>query len=315
MNPVDWRSQYLGSIEVLLFYLSLLALLGVLLARDWRRRAWLPPLALLLVLLGPGGIRSSLNEWFHPIQLSMTIAFVVAALSLVAAHSEERIALVAIGVFAGLVATRTAFTTNLGGHYSGIGHFAASLTWVLFLCLLAPRLMPGPGKAGEWTRKAAGLLLLAIAWYGAVLSIPSLAPPSRVSFETEKGRIWVEPKVRRVYDGIGRAARKGEKVWVLPETNGVDVLFQLVNVSPYEWHVPGWVDEKDERKLLVLLDRNPPDLVVVFDRSFPEFKAGPFGVGYDLILAAWIERNYVVVDSSPGGKIFRRRETTTIPGS
>ena len=314
VNPVDWRSQYFGSIEMLLFYLSLLALLGILVARDWRRRAWVPPVVLLLLLL-IGGVMSSLNEWFHPIQLSMTIAFAVAALALLLANPEDRIPLVAIGIFAGLVATRTAFSTNLGGHYSGIGHFATSLTWVLFLFLLAPRLMPGPGKAAESTRRAAALLVFAIAWYGAILSVRSLAPPSRVSFETEKGRIWVGPRARRVFDGIRRVARKGEKVWVLPETNGVEVLFELVNVSPYEWHVPGWVDEKAEHKLVAALDRNPPDLVVVFDRSFPEFKIGSFGVGYDLVLAAWIERNYLVVDSSPGGKVFRRRGTTTIPAS
>jgi hypothetical protein len=186
---------------------------------------------------------------------------------------------------------------------------------MLFLLLLAPRFMPGRGKAGDWTRKAAALLIFSIGWYGAIVSIRSLAPPSKVSFETEKGRIWVEPRVRRVFDGIRRVARSGEKVWVLPETNGVDVLFGLRNVSPYEWHVPGWVDEEAEHKLVAALDRNPPDLVVVFDRSFPEFKAGPFGIGYDLVLAAWIERNYLVVDSSPGGTIFRRRGAARIAGS
>lgn len=315
VKPVDWQSQYLRSLGMLLFYLSLLALLGVVLARDWRRRGWLPPLALLLVLFSLGGMWSSLNDAFHPIQLSMTVAFGVAALFLVIAKSEDRIPLAAIGVFAGLVATRTAFSMDIGSHYSGIGHFATSLTWVLFLCLLAPRLMPGLGMAGQWTRKAAAFLVFTIGWYGAIVSMSSLAPPYKVSFETDKGRIWIEPRVRRVFDAIRRVAKRGEKVWVLPETNGVDALFELRNVSPYEWHVPGWVDEENEYKLVAALDRNPPDLVVVFDRSFPEFQLGPFGIGYDLVLAAWIERNCVVVDSSPGGKLFRRRGTTTIPGS
>jgi hypothetical protein len=79
--------------------------------------------------------------------------------------------------------------------------------------------------------------------------------------------------------------------------------------------MPGSLDQQAERNLIAALDQNSPDLVVVFDRPVPEYKIGPFGVGYDLILAGWIERNYVVLDSSPGGKIFRRRETTTIPGS
>jgi hypothetical protein len=303
----EWRSHYLESVGLLLFYLSLLAILGVLLARDWRWRGWLPPLTILIVLFSLGGMASSLSEWFHPIQLSMTVAFGVAALSLVLARSEDRISLVATGVFAGLVATRTAFSTSVEGPYSGVGHFATSLTWVLFMCLLAPRSMPGPGKAGDWTRKAAALLTFAIAWYAAVVSIRNLAPPSKVSFETNKGRIWVEPRARRVFDGIRRVAKRGEKVWVLPETNGVDALFELRNVSPYEWHLPGSLDEQAERNLIAALDQNPPDLVVVFDRPFPEYKIGPFGVGYDLILADWIERNYLVVDSSPGGAIFRRR--------
>ena len=269
----------------------------------------------LLLLLFAGGMGSWLNEWFHPMQLSMTVAFAVAALALFLANEEDRIPLVAIGIFAGLVAMRTAFSTLTGSHYSGIGHFATSLTWVLFLFLFAPRLMPGRGKAGDWTRKAAALIVFTISWYGAIVSIQSLAPPSRVSFETERGRIWVVPRVRRVFDGIRRTAKRGEKVWVLPETNAVDALFELENVSPYEWHVPGWVGEENERQLVALLERNPPDVVVVFDRSFPEFRAGPFGSGYDLVLAAWIERNYFVVDSSPGGKVFRRLGTTTIPAS
>jgi hypothetical protein len=315
VDAVEWQSHYLESMGLLLFYLSLLAILGVLLAREWRPRGWLPPLALLIVLFSLGGMASSLNEWFHPIQLSMATAFGVAALAPVLAEPEDRISLVATGVFAGLVATRTAFSTSLGSHYSGVGHFATSLTWVLFMCLLAPRLMPGPGKAGDWTRKAAALLTFAVAWYAAVASMLSLAAPSRVSFEMDKGPIWVEPRIRRVFDGIQRVAKRGEKVWVLPETNGVDALFELRNVSPYEWHLPGSLDQQAERNLIAALDQNSPDLVVVFDRPVPEYKIGPFGVGYDLILAGWIERNYVVLDSSPGGKIFRRRETTTIPGS
>jgi hypothetical protein len=94
---------------------------------------------------------------------------------------------------------------------------------------------------------------------------------------------------------------------VVPEMNGVDALFRLRNVSPYVWHVPGWLDQEGERKLVAGLQSNPPDTVVVFNRDISEFGIRPFGVGWDRLLAAWIQREYRSVASSRGGSIYRRR--------
>jgi hypothetical protein len=96
-------------------------------------------------------------------------------------------------------------------------------------------------------------------------------------------------------------------VVALPEVNGVDALFRLRTVSPYVCHVPGWLNEDEERKLVASLQQNPPDAIVVFNREISEFGVEPFGVGWNRRLAAWISREYRVVESSAGGTIWRRR--------
>jgi hypothetical protein len=302
-----WAAQYLESVRGVVYYLALLALLGLLLAREWRVRRLLPSLTLLAAAFVTGGRRSFLTDWFHPIALSMVIAFALAALALIRPDLEHRTVLVAIGTFAGLAAARTAFSNNLGGHYSAVAHFATSLTWVLFACCVFPRWLPGGGKAALWTRRGAAVLVFTISWFGVVGSIRSLASPSKMGFVTDQGRVWLERKNLPVYGGIRRTVKRGEKVVAFPEVNGVDALFRLRTVSPYVCHVPGWLNEDAERKLVASLQRNPPDAVVVFSREITEFGLAPFGVGWNRRLAAWISREYRVVESSAGGTIWRRR--------
>jgi hypothetical protein len=94
-------------------------------------------------------------------------------------------------------------------------------------------------------------------------------------------------------------------VFFVPETHGLDVLFGLEDASPFLIHVPGWLDENAERKLLNSFERQPPDLIVRSERGTSEFGVRPFGEGYGVRLADWISHRYRVVAATPAGELLR----------
>lgn len=305
----DWFREYLRALQGLLYYLSLLAFLGLLIARDRKPRRWAAAASLLGVSLVGHDPISFLGEWFHPIALSVLLAFLCSLLGLFQKHADRDF-IVGMGVFAGLAGMRTVFSNNLGGHYSAIGHFATSLTWLLFLCVLFPRVVPGGERAAAWTRQAAAMLVFAISWYGAFESIRSLRSSSKERVLTRQGAIWVDRKFVPLFEAIRSRIRPGEKVLVVPEINGVDAAFELRTTSPFLWHVPGWPNDQQENALIQGLESDPPAAVVVFWRVFDEYgKEGPFGVGYGLALARWVERHYAAVAHSAGGTVYRRKST------
>jgi len=312
----SWFRGYLKALQGLLYYLSLLAFLGLLIARDRKPLRWATAALLLGVSFAGHDPISFLGDWFHPISLSVLVAFSCSLLGLFQKRGD-RDYVVGMGVFAGLAGMRTVFSSNLGAHYSAIGHFATSLTWLLFLCVLFPRLIPGGERPAALTRKAAALLVFTISWYGAFISIRALRSPSKERFETRQGAIWVDHKFVPLFEAIRGNIRRGEKVLIVPEANGVDAAFELRAASPFVSHVPGWLNDQQEDALVKLLEADPPDAVVVFWRVFEEFgladpsgnRKGPFGVGYDLALARWVERHYTVVAHSSGGTVYRKKSS------
>lgn len=306
-----WFRGYLNALQGLLYYLSLLAFLGLLIARDWKPVRWMWSAVLLgLSFVGHDPV-SFLGEWFHPIALSVLVAFVCSLLPIIRDYGN-RDSLMAVGIFAGLAGIRTAFSNNLGAHYSAIGHFATSLTWVLFLCVLFPPLIPGGERPAAITRRCAAILVFAISWYGALVSSRALRSPAKERVDTPQGAIWVDHKFVPLFEAIREKVRPGERVLVVPEVNGVDAAFGLRAASPFVSHVPGWLNARQEEALVKALEGDPPDAVVVFSRVFEEFgKEGPFGVGYDLALARWVARHYTVVSRSAGGAVHRRTPVET----
>jgi len=128
-----------------------------------------------------------------------------------------------------------------------------------------------------------------------------------VPVETPAGRVFAAPGRRDLLEAIGRVSAPGERVLVLPESYGIDVLFRLREVSPLPWATPGWFDERIETQLLRRVEGSPPDLVVLIRREFKEYRSEPFGVGYGLALSEWCSRNYRVVATLPAGRVLRRR--------
>jgi 4-amino-4-deoxy-L-arabinose transferase-like glycosyltransferase len=291
---------------------ALLGLASLLLARERQRSNWLRVAALFLGL-GLWWILEgfSLLNPLPPLSLSMSIALLVAILAFFVRDLPDRPFLIAFGTFAGLVGLRTAFSPFASGHYSGPGHFATGLTWVVFLCIFVPRLLLGQGRSASYLRSLMALLLLCISWWQAVQGIESLRFPWRVGVETREGRVFVERGLAKLLEAIARHSASGERALIIPETAAVDALFHLTNVSPLVDLLPGWLDESVERQLVQRLEKSPPELVVLFERPVAEYGVKPFGQGYGLLLADWVSRNYRVVESCSAGKILRIRRSGT----
>ncbi len=315
VSAVDFPQSFLASLRELLKTCLLVSLAGLLLAKERRGRYWWPTLALLAVLLSAdlfsGG---DLLPRLQPASLLMTVAFLVSLLALLGGPRPGRELLVGFGLFAGLVGLRTAFSNDTAGPYTGVAHFATALTWIAFLTCLVPDWLPDAGLPARRARQVWAVILLSMAWWAAADGIESLGSPGRLAVETPRGRIWVESRMAAAYARIGQEIRPGERALFLPEANAADVLFGIRDASPYLIHMPGWLDARAEASLIDRFERNPPDAVVLFDRTTGEFRVKPFGVGFGRRLADWIGRNYRVVATTPGAKILRKsRRDSSIP--
>lgn len=159
-------------------------------------------------------------------------------------------------------------------------------------------------------RRLVGVAVLWVSWQGAFAGIRSLEGEWREEIETRRGRVFVDGRLAPFFRALARDLRPGERVWVLPEINAVDALFETVSVSPYLSHMPGWLDGEAEMRLLERVESAPPDAVALFTRDTREYGVEPFGRGYDRLLSEWIARHYSAVEATRSGSILRRR----IPG-
>ncbi len=307
VGAVGWARQLAESLGAFLFYFSVLALFGLLISGERRPRRFLLPAAIssLVVAVGLAG-----GVWIpgklHFVSLSMLAAATVVLLALFDRELPGGDFLVAFGVFSGLLAARTAVSTDVGGPYAGVAHFGTALLWPLLLFVLLPRRFPGGEGASRATRRVGALALLPFAWMGAATGMESLADPVRVAVDSKVGRFWVEPRQAGLFAAIRGELRPGERVLVLPETNGVDAIYGVRPVSRYVTLMPGFLDHRVERQLLAQFHDHPPDAVVVFERGTAEYRVAPLGRGFGRELMEWIEGNYEVVLSAAAGKILRQ---------
>jgi hypothetical protein len=306
-SVVDWLGILLASLWRLLWYLDLFAVAALLIVRERKPSRWFPTAVLFLTLLVSWvltGFRPVPD--FHPISLSMVIAFFVAAAGVVQKRLPERSLLVALGCFAGFVGVRTAVSTQLSGHYSGVAHFASALTWAVFLCVVAPGIVQSSERGSAWMRRLTGIGLLLTAWVGAVTGARALAAEGKEAVETRQGTVFVDRAPASVFRVLARKLTPGERIWVLPEVNGVDALFLARSISPYPSQMPGWLDPAAEAKLTAAFEINPPETVVIFSRATSEYGVEEFGEGYARLLAAWVARNYSPIERMKAGTILGR---------
>jgi hypothetical protein len=307
MSEPAWAFDVRQAAWCLLAQVGLLAAAGLLAARARMRAHWLPVLGLGIALSAWGAIEGFRFSTRAPVALSTSVAFVVAALALVDRRLEKREPIVAIGVFAGLAGLRAVFSPTLSGPFDGTAHFATSLTWLLFLLVIAPRLLAPEPRAAAYARRMTAVLLFLSAGFGAFAGADHLRFSWREPVSSPRGTIFLDSPKAAFYRSLSREIRPGESVLVLPEINAVDVLFRARSVSPLQDHLPGWLDAPLEEEVLGRLEARPPEAIVLFDRSLHEFGVLKFGDRYGERIASWIEKNYSPVLSRRGGSVLRRK--------
>jgi hypothetical protein len=283
-----------------------LALASLALSRERTRSAWIRVLAVT-------GALGSL--WLGPLHhvkplpilsLSMTVAFAVALAGLLMRSFPQRAFLVAFGTFAGLSGLRTAFSTGASGHYQGPGHFASALTSMVFVLIVLPHALSLPSRAARIFRVASAVVLFALSGWYAAKEIVNLRYPLRVGVPTMEGEVFTDPPKAELFRSVARLSARGQRVLVIPEPFAIDVLFRLRDASPVVDTIPAWFPPEVERRLIERLGSSPPDLVILLNRPIPEYGVEPFGKGYGQRLAAWISKNYRMIESLPAGKILLR---------
>lgn len=306
MGGTDWPLAVAETAGALLLYGSLFALGGLLLVREREKRRWMAPALLLSGLLVAEMVRGfPLYRAATPASLAALMAILLALAGLLSPRLRHRELLVAVGLFAGLVSLRSVFSGDLGGPYSGVAHFATALTTCVLLFRIVPELLPG-GQGARPARLAWMALVLFWGLATAPLGIWGLKSAWRVPVPTSRGTVWMDPRLATLFQEVRSERVPGERAFFVPETHGLDVLYGLRDVSPFLIHLPGWLDEKAERKLLASFERKPPDLIVRSERGTTEFGVRPFGEGYGVALADWISRRYHVVAATPAGELLRR---------
>ncbi|MEP6801150.1 MAG: hypothetical protein ABJC07_04380 [Acidobacteriota bacterium] len=309
IDTAGWRSFLWLAALALLKAVLLVALLALCLGREKSVRRWgltLLPLGLVVFLDLVNG-----RDWLPksvPLALSMTVAFLAGLLAWLERRQKGRDFLVGFALFAGLVGVRTAFSWDLSSPYSGVTHLAACVTWMIFLLVLVPARIPGGASPVPWARAAWLVVFLALGWPGAIERIADLRETERVSLRTPRGSIFPDARFAAAYARIGNELHAGERALFLPETHALDVLYGAVDASPLLGHLPGWLDSRAEDTLLRRFEASPPAVVVLFDRPTREFGVRPFGRGYGLKLAAWIDRRYAPVEAFPALTILRLRK-------
>ena len=123
--------------------------------------------------------------------------------------------------------------------------------------------------------------------------------------DSRVGRFWVAPRQAGLFAAMSTELKPGERVAVLPEPNGVDVIYGVRPASRYLILMPGTLDEAVESRLLRHFREHPPEAVVVFERPTAEYRIAPLGKGFGRDLMEWIGVNYRSVSRTAAGEILR----------
>jgi hypothetical protein len=71
--------------------------------------------------------------------------------------------------------------------------------------------------------------------------------------------------VKKIIEKIDLYSQEGDAILALPLNPIFYFLSGRVNPTPYEWILPGMLDEEKEKELVTILNKNPPKLVIFVD--------------------------------------------------
>ncbi|MHB8733831.1 MAG: hypothetical protein ACYC6M_00885 [Terriglobales bacterium] len=140
------------------------------------------------------------------------------------------------------------------------------------------------------------------------------------------GTIYSDGPRGQVFQQTADALRHdgGNSLLVLPEDAFLYLFVNQVSPLPYTHFVPGHVSgPHHEQAAIAVLDRHPPDHVVVVERDVvvyftfaPGAVARYFGTDYNQALMAWVRNHYVLehhfVTSTHWADIYRRRDDAPV---
>ncbi|HEY2797041.1 MAG TPA: hypothetical protein VGK26_04065 [Thermoanaerobaculia bacterium] len=309
VTGLGWQGHVVRSAVGLGYCLLVGILTAWILTRDARSKRIVPLLVLgaLLAIGVYAQLRFGWRRW-DPLCLSMIVSFVLALAAIVDKSLPRREFIAGFGLFAGIVAARTAFTGRGWNVYSSVANVCGALVWPLLLLCVLPPILLGRTAAARVLRRIWLAGLLPVAVYFAWSAVSGLRDAAAIAMPTRQGSIWVYPWTAPFISLIGENVRPGERALILPESNGVDALFGLRSASPLLSYLPGWLDERAEHRLLGTFADEPPDVVILFERSSWEYGVAPFGEGYGRRLGEWISQNYSVTAGKNGGAILRRKK-------
>ena len=306
MSSPRWVARLLESLRGALFYGSIVCMVAAALRHRLRVRPFAGP-ALVFIFASFVGLLHGrwLPDRWSAVSLSMLASLVVVLVGLLDRRVQGRPLIVAFGVFAALLSARTAFSRDLGSPYSGVAHFSTALSWALLLLVLLPRRLTRSKESRKIPRRVWAAVLFLLGWGAAYMGIRSLANPDRVAIASRVGRFWVTPRQGGLFTAILREIRPGERVALLPETNGVDVITGARPALRYVILMPGTLDAEVERRIQLEFETQPPAAIFVFERPTAEYGLRPLGIGYGREIMSWIEARHRVVARTPAGSILR----------
>ena len=113
--------------------------------------------------------------------------------------------------------------------------------------------------------------------------------------ELDRMKIYTNPAealwIQEVVDRIQTYSRKGDPIFVLPLNPIFYFLTGRINPTPYDWILPGMLNEEDERKVIGQLQENPPKIIVFVDIPI-DGKEDRRLANYTPLIYSYLVKNY-----------------------
>jgi hypothetical protein len=108
--------------------------------------------------------------------------------------------------------------------------------------------------------------------------------------------------LRRAVDALRTCSPSDGTLAVFPEGEVLNYLTARRNPIRYKLYLPGYVDSRNESRILEELSHSPPGSIVIWPRPLGEYGPSSFGEDYATRLRAWIAARYRPVTGQGAGR-------------
>jgi len=205
------------------------------------------------------------------------------------------IIILAVSALASL--TRMILRVSTGGALSSFLLPGAMLFFIYFWIVILPLFLPDSPSRLYARRMISVILCIAVSVTAITLSVRYRRKFS-YPLVTSRGTWFTSPDLgvafAQAYNFIKRNTAPGDPVAVIPE--GTSLLFFSNRRNPLreEIIIPGFLDLAGEEQTIDALRNSRTALILVANRTTPEYGENAFGVDYNRRLMSWIEQTYQV---------------------